>query len=71
MVAYRSTFFWGGETFVPKHTVDTPGGKQNIQTFLQDAFLAATEKLVSAVGDLDSVLGFEVGLVMLCADCSS
>jgi hypothetical protein len=28
---------------------------------LQESFLAATSKLVEAVGDLDCVLGFEVG----------
>lgn len=57
-----STFFWGGETFAPKLRVDTGKGKKNIQAFLQDTFLAATAKLVEAVGDLETVLGFEVSL---------
>lgn len=42
--------------------MDTRNGKKNIQAFLQDTFLAATEKLVKAVGDLDTVLGFEVSI---------
>jgi hypothetical protein len=42
--------------------VDTPKGKKNIQAFLQDSFLAATAKLVEAVGDLDTVLGFDVSV---------
>ena len=36
------------------------GGKVNIQEYLQEAFLAAVEKLNEAVGDLDGVLGIEV-----------
>jgi hypothetical protein len=57
-----STLFWGGETFAPSLIVsDVNGKKANIQHVLQGAFLAAVEKLVQAVGDLDSVIGFEVG----------
>jgi hypothetical protein len=58
--ADSSTFFWGGETYAPKLKVKTPNGEKNIQPFLQDAFLGAVEKLVGAVGDLDTVLGIEV-----------
>lgn len=59
-----STLFWGGETFAP--LLKVPGqidGKwvsRNIQVYLQEAFLAATAKLVKAVGDLETVMGFEV-----------
>ena len=41
--------------------VKTAKGEQNIQAFLQDHFFAAVGKLVEAVGELDSVLGIEVG----------
>ena len=63
-VSDYSTFFWGGETFAPKLKVKTPQGAKNIQSFLQDAFLGAVEKLVDAVGDLDTVLGVEVSFVI-------
>ena len=63
-VSDYSTFFWGGETFAPKLKVKTPQGAKNIQSFLQDAFLGAVEKLVDAVGDLDTVLGVEVRFVV-------
>ena len=53
-----STFFWGGETFAPELKV----GSKNIQAFLQDAFFAAFGKLIDTVGNLDAVMGFEVGL---------
>jgi hypothetical protein len=51
------TCFWAGDTFAPKLRVcdGVP-----IQRFLQDAFLDMWEAVVRAVGDLDSVLGFEV-----------
>lgn len=61
-----STLFWGGETFAPSLKVATQvDGKwvsRNIQVYLQEAFLAATVKLVKAVGDLETVMGFEVSL---------
>ena len=53
--------FWGGSTYAPSFIVDGQnGGKVNIQEYLQEAFLAAVEKLNEAVGDLDGVLGIEV-----------
>jgi hypothetical protein len=57
MVALCRTCFWAGDTFSPKLRVrdGVP-----IQRFLQDAFLDMWEVVVRAVGDLDSVLGFEV-----------
>ena len=60
-----STLFWGGSTFAPSLMVPSSGGrkKANIQDYLQNAFLAAVEKLVEAVGDVDTVMGFEVGKV--------
>lgn len=39
---------------------DEEGGTVSIQKFLQDAYLAMSEAVVKAVGDLDAVLGFEV-----------
>lgn len=51
------TCFWAGDTFAPKLRV---GDGVPIQRFLQDAFLDMWEAVVRAVGDLDSVLGFEV-----------
>ncbi len=58
----RSTLFWGGATFAPSLTVPgSKGGKAvNIQQYLQDAFLVAFSKLTDSVGDVDSVMGFEV-----------
>jgi len=55
-VLYR-TCFWAGDTFAPKLRVrdGVP-----IQRFLQDTFLDMWETVARAVGDLDSVLGFEV-----------
>ncbi|WWD20684.1 hypothetical protein CI109_105160 [Kwoniella shandongensis] len=62
--ATMNTLFWAGETFAPSLKVPATrnGVKKsvNIQTFLQDAFLGAFEKLVEAVGDLDTVMGFEL-----------
>jgi hypothetical protein len=34
---------------------------KNIQDVLQDAFFGTIEALVDAVGELDAVMGFEVG----------
>ncbi|OCF33707.1 cytoplasmic protein [Kwoniella heveanensis BCC8398] len=65
--ASMNTLFWGGETFapslrVPNDTTTIRGQKkpENIQTFLQTAFLNMFGRLVDAVGDLDGVLGFEL-----------
>ncbi|KAF8633873.1 hypothetical protein AX15_001204 [Amanita polypyramis BW_CC] len=56
-----ATCFWAGDTFAPKHRVKNGSGQEvPIQTFLQGAFLDMFDKLVEAVGDLDSVIGFEV-----------
>lgn len=55
------TLFWAGDTFAPKVLVeDRKGGMVSIQKFLQDAYLAMSETVVKAIGDLDGVLGFEV-----------
>jgi hypothetical protein len=61
-----STLFWGGATFTPSLTVPSDkGGKTvNIQSYLQDAFLGAVGKLVEAVGDVESVMGFEVSSLL-------
>lgn len=56
--ATMNTLFWGGETFAPTLKVGPKG--INIQSYLQDAFLGAYDQLVQAVGDLDTVMGFEV-----------
>ncbi|KAG9086683.1 hypothetical protein FRC06_002983, partial [Ceratobasidium sp. 370] len=56
-----STLFWAGRTYAPKLRVPTPSGQEvNIQDFLQDCFLDAFAELVQAVGDLESVVGFEM-----------
>lgn len=56
--ASLSTLFWGGETFAPTLKVGPKG--INIQSYLQDAYLGAYDQLVKAVGDLDTVVGFEM-----------
>nr|ODN96011.1 cytoplasmic protein [Cryptococcus depauperatus CBS 7855] len=62
--ATMNTLFWGGETFAPSLEIATQiNGKwasKNIQQYLQEAFLAVTSKLVQSVGDLDTVMGFEL-----------
>ncbi|WRT70672.1 uncharacterized protein IL334_007670 [Kwoniella shivajii] len=63
--ASMNTLFWGGETFAPSLTVssiasDGKKKKVNIQNYLQDAFLSMFGKLVEAVGDVESVMGFEL-----------
>nr|XP_019051096.1 cytoplasmic protein [Kwoniella bestiolae CBS 10118]OCF30026.1 cytoplasmic protein [Kwoniella bestiolae CBS 10118] len=63
--ATMNTLFWGGETFAPSLKVPTTTSngrttKVNIQTYLQDAFLKMFERLVDAVGDVGSVMGFEL-----------
>lgn len=57
------TCFWGGDTFAPKMKVKNVAGQEvSIQEFLQGAFLDMFDKVVEAVGDLDSVIGFEVSV---------
>ncbi|WVR08558.1 hypothetical protein IAU60_005613 [Kwoniella sp. DSM 27419] len=63
--ATMNTLFWAGESFAPALTTlaTTADGKRkkvNVQNFLQDAFLSMFGRLVDAVGDLDTVLGFEL-----------
>ena len=46
---------------MPKLKVKNRAGQEvSIQEFLQGAFLDMFDKVVEAVGDLDSVIGFEV-----------
>ena len=45
---------------MPSSMVLSGGKAVNIQQYLQDAFLAAVAKLVEAVNDIESVVGFEV-----------
>ncbi|KAL1410100.1 hypothetical protein Q8F55_004103 [Vanrija albida] len=56
--ATMNTLFWGGETFAPGLKVGPKG--VNIQSYLQDHFLSAFGALIDAVGDLDTVMGFEM-----------
>lgn len=59
--ATMSTCFWAGDVFARKLKVKTGKGDEvSVQSFLQDAFLNAWERLVKAVGDLEGVIGFEV-----------
>ncbi len=59
-----STLFWAGKTFAPHHVVEditSPAReRKNIQDFLQERYIAMYQKVVSAVGDVEGVLGFEV-----------
>jgi hypothetical protein len=56
-----ATLFWGGDAFAPKLRVkDQHGQDVSIQSFLQDTFLNMFDKLVEAVGDLESVIGFQM-----------
>ena len=58
----NSTLFWAGATFAPSVKVSRTEAKKaiNIQQYLQDAFLAAFDKLLEATADIDSVMGYEV-----------
>lgn len=56
--ANDSTFFWAGETFAPGLKAGAKG--TNIQAYLQDHFLGAWSAVLDAVGDLDTVMGFEM-----------
>lgn len=55
--ATMHTLFWGGDSFAPQLQI---GGK-SAQDFLQGHFLNMWKVLIEAVGDLDTVMGFEVG----------
>ncbi|KAJ7590950.1 cytoplasmic protein [Mycena floridula] len=58
--ATMSTLFWGGDVFAPLLRVkDNKGQMVSIQKFLQDSFLNMFERLVSSVGHLEAVIGFE------------
>ncbi|KAG6840292.1 hypothetical protein C0991_007685 [Blastosporella zonata] len=59
--ATMSTLFFAGDTFAPKVKVkDKNGELVPIQQFLQNAYLAMSERLAQTVGDLSGVLGFEM-----------
>ena len=62
LVGVVQDVLWAGDTFAPKLCVRDG---VSIQSFLQDAFLDMWETVVRAVGDLDSVLGFEVRCLAL------
>lgn len=62
-----STCFWAGDELASKIRIMRPSPMDpskmeevGVQTFLQDAFLAAFTRLVDKVGGLPGVLGFEV-----------
>jgi hypothetical protein len=62
LLSSGSTCFWAGDALAPKLR-DGPGSETvGIQGYLQEAFLDAIDVLVAAVGDLEGVMGFEVGL---------
>ena len=49
--------------YAPKLLVKDRHGKEvNIQQYLQNAFLDMWEVLARSIGDLEGVLGFEVGI---------
>ncbi|KAL7422797.1 endo-1,4-beta-glucanase [Cryptotrichosporon argae] len=58
--ATMNTLFWAGDIFAPQLKVQRAGKSVGIQMYLQDAFIGMYQKLVDAVGDLDTVLGFEI-----------
>jgi hypothetical protein len=61
----RPQCFWAGATYAPKLLVkDRHGREVNIQQYLQNAFLDMWELVARSVGDLEGVLGFEVGIMM-------
>jgi hypothetical protein len=68
LLSSGSTCFWAGDALAPKLRIerparDGPGSETvGIQGYLQEAFLDAIDVLVAAVGDLEGVMGFEVGL---------
>ncbi|KAK7052960.1 hypothetical protein VNI00_004280 [Paramarasmius palmivorus] len=56
-----ATLFWAGDTFAPKLNInDRHGRPVPAQQYLQNAFLDMCEVLVKAVGDLETVIGFEM-----------
>ena len=56
------TLFWAGDVFAPKLRIRTREGREmSAQQFLQSAFLDMWEVVARNLGDLDAVLGFEVG----------
>lgn len=59
---FSRTCFWAGDTFTPKLKVKNAKGEDvSIQTFLQTAFLDMWELVTKTLGDLEGVIGFEVG----------
>ncbi|KAL7409574.1 glycoside hydrolase family 5 protein [Mrakia frigida] len=58
--ATMNTLFWAGDELADKIKVKRGKEEVGIQTFLQDAFLAAFGVLVDKVGTLESVIGFEL-----------
>lgn len=58
-----NTLFWGGDTFAPRFKIRG----RPAQEFLQSHFLNMWKTLVDAVGDLDTVMGFEVRITEPCS----
>lgn len=57
-----STLFWGGDIFAPKLSIEDKHGKTvPVQQFLQNCFLSMWDEVTKAVGDLEAVIGFQVG----------
>jgi len=55
------TCFWAGDTFAPKLKITTRNGCQvSVQQYLQGAYLNMFDVVVSQLGDLEGILGFEV-----------
>ena len=53
-----ATCFWAGDTFAPKLKIDGVP----VQRYLQGRYLKAWEELAKAVGGLEGVIGFQVGI---------
>ncbi|KAI0340430.1 glycoside hydrolase family 5 protein [Trametopsis cervina] len=59
--ATMATCFWAGDTFAPKLKVKNLAGQEmSIQSFLQNAFLDMWGMVAKTLGDLDTVIGFEI-----------
>ncbi|KAF8328906.1 glycoside hydrolase family 5 protein [Cantharellus anzutake] len=54
------TCFWAGDIFAPKLEVIHGGERIGIQAFLQSRFLQAFDEVAKKVGNLESVIGFEL-----------
>ncbi|SRR5258707_2812828 len=60
------TCFWAGDIFAPKLEVMYRDRRIGIQAFLQSCFLQAFDELAKKIGNIESVIGFEVMCFLYC-----